>query len=126
VYLQNSGLGNTVNPVMSWAHREVYGIPMVLLVGWRGDPTGGHDEPQHLVQGRVTPAMLDSMTIPWKILPHSENEAEEVVASMVAHSLSNKTPVALLVKKRHIFSVQIFRKFRGYNKCFRFSRKCCS
>ena len=48
VYLQNSGLGNLVNPLMSLAHRKVYGIPMILLIGWRGEP-GKKDEPQHLI-----------------------------------------------------------------------------
>ena len=51
VYLQNSGLGNAVNPIMSLAHKEVYGTPMVIVVGWRGCP-GHKDEPQHVVQGR--------------------------------------------------------------------------
>jgi phosphonopyruvate decarboxylase len=50
VYLQNSGLGNTVNPLLSLADSEVYGIPMILLIGWRGEPNV-HDEPQHVKQG---------------------------------------------------------------------------
>ncbi|CAI9730263.1 phosphonopyruvate decarboxylase-like [Octopus vulgaris] len=58
VYLQNSGLGNIVNPLMSLASISVYSIPMLLLVGWRGEP-GKRDEPQHLVQGHATPGLLD-------------------------------------------------------------------
>ena len=54
VYLQNSGLGNIVNPIMSLAVPNVYSIPMLLLVGWRGEP-GKRDEPQHRVQGQATP-----------------------------------------------------------------------
>ena len=53
VYMQNSGLGNAVNPVLSAAHPEVYGIPILMVLGWRGSP-GVHDEPQHLVTGWST------------------------------------------------------------------------
>lgn len=52
VYLQNSGIGNAVNPLLSLADRSVYAVPMLLLVGWRGEP-GHRDEPQHRVQGKV-------------------------------------------------------------------------
>ena len=54
---QNSGLGNIVNPLMSLAVPSVYSIPMLLLVGWRGEP-GKRDEPQHVVQGKATPGLL--------------------------------------------------------------------
>ena len=54
---QNSGLGNIVNPLMSLAVSSVYSIPMLLLVGWRGEP-GKRDEPQHMVQGQATPGIL--------------------------------------------------------------------
>ena len=52
VYMQNSGLGNIVNPLMSLTDKEVYNIPMLLLIGWRGEP-GVKDEPQHVKQGKV-------------------------------------------------------------------------
>ena len=67
VYLQNSGLGNTINPLLSLSDKEVYSIPLILLIGWRGEP-GLRDEPQHLKQGRVTPALLDAMEIPYKLI----------------------------------------------------------
>jgi phosphonopyruvate decarboxylase len=57
VYLQNSGLGNIVNPLMSLVEPGVYSIPMLIMIGWRGQP-GKKDEPQHLVQGQRTKAML--------------------------------------------------------------------
>ena len=57
VYMQNSGLGNAVNPLVSLCAPEVYAIPMLVLVGWRGEP-GKRDEPQHRVQGQVTPGLL--------------------------------------------------------------------
>ena len=70
VYLQNSGLGNAVNPLLSLADPEVYGVPMVLMVGWRGNPNikNFKDEPQHVKQGRVTPGMLEAMEVPYQIL----------------------------------------------------------
>ena len=63
VYMQNSGLGNTINPLLSLADKEVYSIPMVLMVGWRGKP-GLSDEPQHIKQGRIHNRLLDAMEIP--------------------------------------------------------------
>ncbi len=60
VYLQNSGEGNIINPVVSLLNDKVYAIPMVFIVGWRGEP-GIHDEPQHIYQGEVTIKLLDDM-----------------------------------------------------------------
>ena len=99
VYLQNSGLGNTVNPLMSLADRSVYGIPMVLLIGWRGEPEID-DEPQHIKQGRVTPTMLDSMEIPWRVLPTEESESQTVLEAALKQANQENTPVALLVRKQ--------------------------
>ena len=58
VYMQNSGLGNTINPLTSLADKEVYKVPMLLIIGWRGEP-GVKDEPQHIKQGQITPEQLD-------------------------------------------------------------------
>lgn len=55
--IQNSGLGNTVNPLVSLAAPEVYSVPMLLLIGWRGEP-GKRDEPQHMLQGQITSQLL--------------------------------------------------------------------
>ena len=60
--MQNSGLGNIVNPLMSLAVPAVYSIPMLLLVGWRGEP-GKRDEPQHLHQGQATPGLLGKIIV---------------------------------------------------------------
>ena len=60
VYLQNSGMGNTINPLLSLADSDVYGTPMVVIVGWRGQP-GVKDEPQHVKQGRVMEALLGAL-----------------------------------------------------------------
>lgn len=63
VYLQNSGLGNIVNPVVSLLNEQVYGIPCMFIVGWRGEP-GLHDEPQHIFQGEITLSLLENLNIP--------------------------------------------------------------
>lgn len=96
VYLQNSGLGNVVNPVMSLAHQEVYSIPMLLIIGWRGEP-GVKDEPQHVAQGRLTPDMLDALEVPYIVVdPASwQSQIEEALETMKR----TNAPVALLVRK---------------------------
>lgn len=96
VYLQNSGLGNIVNPVTSLAHPEVYGVPMLLIIGWRGEP-GVKDEPQHVAQGRLTPQMLDSIEVPYTVLA-AEDWASQVNAAIGDMRATNR-PVALLVRK---------------------------
>lgn len=98
VYLQNSGLGNTINPLLSLADREVYSLPMIILIGWRGMP-GVKDEPQHLKQGRVTTAMLDAMEIPWREL-NGDNVAAGEAATWAAQTAKDTSaPVVLLVHK---------------------------
>ena len=67
VYMQNSGLGNCVNPLLSLADKDVYGIPMLLIIGWRGEPNV-KDEPQHIKQGQVTLSLLDAMEIEYRVL----------------------------------------------------------
>lgn len=98
VYLQNSGLGNTVNPLLSLADPEVYSIPMIVLVGWRGAP-GIKDEPQHIKQGRVTEAMLAAMEIPYRILGDDPDACLAAVhwATETARTVSG--PVVLLAHK---------------------------
>lgn len=98
VYLQNSGLGNTVNPLLSLADAEVYAIPMIVLVGWRGAP-GVKDEPQHVKQGRVTPAMLDAMEIPYRELDGDPEAAAEAARWAAATARETGAPVVLLVHK---------------------------
>lgn len=98
IYMQNSGMGNTVNPLVSLADKEVYSIPMILLIGWRGEP-GKKDEPQHVKQGRVTPGLLDVLEIPYEVLPDNIEEAGAVITKLKNRTLSEGNPVALLVKK---------------------------
>ncbi len=66
VYMQNSGQGNAVNPLTSLADPDVYSIPMILLIGWRGEP-GIKDEPQHVKQGKITLKILDTLDIPYRL-----------------------------------------------------------
>lgn len=98
VYMQNSGFGNSINPLISLADPEIYGIPMVLLVGWRGQP-GIKDEPQHIKQGRVMTQMLDAMELEWSILPKEQECAERALEKAVQISTENTMPYILLVEK---------------------------
>ena len=67
VYMQNSGIGNAVNPIASLLDRRVYGIPVLFVIGWRGEP-GVKDEPQHVFQGEITCELMDVLQIPYFIL----------------------------------------------------------
>lgn len=98
VYLQNSGLGNLVNPLTSLTDSLVYQIPALLVIGWRGEP-GVADEPQHVKQGAITPAMLECLGIPTWVLPEAQDEASAVVAKALATMHQASAPVALLVRK---------------------------
>ncbi|MCI9406220.1 MAG: phosphonopyruvate decarboxylase [Oscillospiraceae bacterium] len=80
VYLQNSGIGNIVNPVASLLHEKVYAVPMIFVVGWRGEP-GVYDEPQHIYQGEVTLQLLEDMGMATFVL-HQSTTKEELAAAM--------------------------------------------
>ena len=95
VYMQNSGLGNTVNPLLSLADEEVYNIPMLLVIGWRGEP-GKKDEPQHVKQGKLTLPLLETMGIEYVIL--TDNYKEEIDKCYEYMKKTNK-PIAIIVKK---------------------------
>lgn len=98
VYLQNSGLGNAVNPLVSLADPEVYGVPMVLLVGWRGEP-GRPDEPQHVKQGAINNALLETLGVPYQILPETTGHAIACVREVSMLARSEERPHALVVRK---------------------------
>lgn len=99
VYLQNSGTGNVVNPLLSLADPDVYSIPVLLVIGWRGEP-GVEDEPQHVKQGRRMTELLDAMEMPWYLLPRDITEAGEVIAEAVEAMRQCMGPVAILVRKK--------------------------
>jgi phosphonopyruvate decarboxylase len=98
VYMQNSGLGNTVNPLLSLADEKVYSIPMLLMIGWRGEP-GVHDEPQHIKQGEVTLSLLDTMGIPYIILPDDETAAVSAIGAIVTDCKNTGKPHAIVIRK---------------------------
>jgi phosphonopyruvate decarboxylase len=97
VYMQNSGEGNIINPLASLTDREVYNIPVLLLIGWRGRP-GVHDEPQHVKQGKVTTALLDTMGVEYDVLSTEEDKAAKQIAK-AAEALGNNEVYALIVEK---------------------------
>lgn len=98
VYMQNSGLGNSVNPLLSLTDKEVYNIPLLLFIGWRGEP-GVKDEPQHIKQGKTTLSLLESMSINYAIL--SQNQEKFTLQLREAVSYINRTnePFAFVVQK---------------------------
>ena len=97
VYMQNSGEGNIINPLASLTDEEVYNIPVLLLIGWRGRP-GVHDEPQHVKQGKVTTGLLNVMGVNYEVLSKEEDKAEKQIAKAIK-ALQNKEVFALVIEK---------------------------
>ncbi|MCI5817664.1 MAG: phosphonopyruvate decarboxylase [Prevotella sp.] len=98
VYMQNSGLGNTINPLLSLTDKEVYNMPVLLVIGWRGEPNV-HDEPQHIKQGKVTIPLLDCMGIRNEIIADNENDLQTQIANAVNYMKTTNEVFALVVKK---------------------------
>ncbi|MBK7107121.1 MAG: phosphonopyruvate decarboxylase [Ignavibacteriae bacterium] len=97
IYMQNSGIGNAINPLLSLADKEVYSIPMILMIGWRGEPNT-KDEPQHLKQGRVTTAILESLEIPYVIIDGNCDYMKNI-QDIVNLAKRTSAPVAILIRK---------------------------
>ena len=98
VYMQNSGLGNATNPLLSLADAEVYSIPMILVIGWRGQP-GIHDEPQHIKQGKVSCILLEDMGIHYAALSDEQDKALEQIERAFRRMAKTKSPFAFVVRK---------------------------
>lgn len=97
VYMQNSGIGNATNPLLSLTHDCVYGIPMILVIGWRGDPSV-KDHAQHRKQGELTPVLMKDMDIPYEILDSDDTVIDKFTwAVQKAKEISS--PVAIIAKK---------------------------
>jgi phosphonopyruvate decarboxylase len=104
VYMQNSGLGHAANPLASLLSADVYGIPVLLIIGWRGEVLDGvqsADEPQHVQQGRITLPMLDCLELPYAVLgpEHGDRQAEDMVGALIDQGLARSRPVALVVRR---------------------------
>lgn len=100
VYMQNSGIGNALNPLASLADKLVYSIPILLVIGWRGEP-GKKDEPQHKKQGLITTKTLEILEIKYEVLDETTNNEEIKLAVKRAHDYmkENNEPYALVIKK---------------------------
>ena len=107
VYMQNSGLGNAVNPLISICHPKVYSVPMILMIGWRGS-TNENDEPQHLLKGKITKSILKLLNIKFLVL----NDLKDVkkIKNLINYSKHKKTPVALLIKNRTLYLSNNYKK----------------
>jgi len=112
VYMQNSGIGNAVNPLLSLADNEVYRIPLVLVIGWRGEP-GVHDEPQHIKQGKVTCSLLESMGIPCAVLEKDENGVNSQIETCFKTISEIGSPYALIIRK-DTFAPYVLQKKEEY------------
>lgn len=98
VYMQNSGEGNIINPLASLTDPDVYNIPVLLVIGWRGKP-GVHDEPQHVKQGKVTTGLLNVMGIDYTVLSKEEEKAEAQIKKAVAYMRATNHCYALVIEK---------------------------
>lgn len=98
VYMQNSGQGNTINPLASLTDREVYHIPLLLMIGWRGRP-GVHDEPQHVKQGKITTGLLNTMGINYEVLSKEEDTARRQIEKAMTSIKETGDVYALVVEK---------------------------
>src|SRR5271156_2454871 len=105
--MQNSGLGNAVSPLTSltWIFR----LPQLLIVTWRGQP-GVADEPQHALMGPVTPAMLDTMEIPWELFPTEAEAIGPALDRATAHMDSTGRPYALVMQKGSVAPYKLNKK----------------
>lgn len=98
VYMQNSGEGNIINPLASLTDKEVYNIPVLLLIGWRGKP-GVHDEPQHVKQGKVTTGLLNVMGVNYDVLSQDEEKAAKQIEKAIAVMKATNEVYALVIEK---------------------------
>ena len=112
VYMQNSGLGNIINPLLSLADNDVYSTQALLMIGWRGEP-GVKDEPQHKKQGRITLDLLDTMEVPYEVLSADDTEqtAIEKISSII-NLIKEHGKVSALIVKKNTFEKYSLNKIR--------------
>jgi len=97
IYMQNSGIGNVINPICSLLHKKVYSIPAIFVIGWRGEP-GVKDEPQHVFQGEVTLSLLECLQIPYIVISKDTGDVSAAIETFMSH-INNARPVAFVIKK---------------------------
>lgn len=111
VYMQNSGLGNAYNPLISLADPAIYSVPMILLIGWRGeikdDGAQLKDEPQHVKQGQITLSTLETMGIPFEVIHAGSSNWKEQISILIARAKSEQRPVAAIFRKNTFDSVSL-------------------
>lgn len=99
VYMQNSGEGNIINPLASLVDKNVYSVPILMLIGWRGQVDTEPNHPQHKLQGEITGSILDIMHIPYTILTDSDEEFENTVEKAVKYCIEKRQPYAFIAPK---------------------------
>lgn len=101
IYLQNSGFGNTVNPLTSLMDEEVYSIPAILFLTWRGEP-GIKDEPQHKKMGRIMLNLLKNLEIPYEFASSDINQTSKAIKKLKVMAIREQRPVALIFRSKLI------------------------
>ena len=99
VYMQNSGIGNAVNPLVSLAEERVYAIPMILLIGWRGQGNTEPNHPQHMLQGEITPGLCEIMNIPYTVLEDDDASFAETIRKAADYCKTTRRSYALIAPK---------------------------
>lgn len=119
IYMQNSGLGNIINPLASLANREIYGIPMLFVVGWRGEP-GKKDEPQHIFQGKITCELLELMDVPYSVIDDTttQNQIKDILTN--AKKVMNENRQYAIIVKKGTFEKE---KNAAWNNGYEFVRE---
>jgi phosphonopyruvate decarboxylase len=100
VYMQNSGLSNAINPLISIAHKKVYSIPLIMMIGWRGAP-GLDDEPQHILAGSITTKILKLLEIKFFIIQNRQDFKK--INLLIKYATLKRQPVAFLIKNKTFF-----------------------
>ena len=114
VYMQNSGLGNAINPLISICHSKVYSIPLILMIGWRGSPKE-NDEPQHQLKGKITPLILKLLNIKFSVLNNFKDFKK--IKNLINYAKHKKRPVAFLVKNKTLSADGNFKKNNKLKNC---------
>ena len=124
VYMQNSGQGNAMNPLASLCAKSVYAIPMLLIIGYRGEP-GVKDEPQHVFQGEITLSFLDLMRIPYFVLEKESTKEElEEACKRFEDVFAEGRQAAIVVKKGALTKEKSYPYRNSYSFCREDAIRC--